>query len=109
MLTRIAAAVMAAGVAAALMSPVFASAHTGDAGPFGPGNRAADHGLISVGLTSDQRLVGFDVRKPSDTWVLGKVSGLQGDTMLVGIDFRVQNAKLYGVGDRGGVYTVPNQ
>ncbi|MFI8515819.1 DUF4394 domain-containing protein [Streptomyces sp. NPDC085460] len=106
MRTRIAAAVMAAGVAAALMSPVFASAHTGDAGPFGPGNRAADHGLISVGLTSDQRLVGFDVRKPSDTWVLGKVSGLRGDTMLVGIDFRVQNGKLYGVGDRGGIYTL---
>ncbi len=32
--------------------------------------------------------------------------GLQGDTKLVGIDFRVQAGKLYGVGDKGGVYTV---
>ncbi|MFF6883745.1 DUF4394 domain-containing protein [Streptomyces sp. NPDC012421] len=97
---------MAVGVAAALMSPVLASAHTGDVGPFGPGNRAAGHGLISVGLTSDQRLVGFDVRKPADTWALGKVSGLRDDTVLVGIDFRVQNGKLYGVGEKGGVYTL---
>ncbi|MFD5770727.1 DUF4394 domain-containing protein [Streptomyces sp. NPDC127049] len=97
---------MAAGVAAALISPVLASAHTGDAGPFGPGHRAARHGLISVGLTSDQRLVGFDVHKPSEPWALGKVSGLRGDTVLVGIDFRVQNGKLYGVGEKGGIYTL---
>ncbi|MFF0558080.1 DUF4394 domain-containing protein [Streptomyces sp. NPDC004266] len=29
--------------------------------------------------------------------------GLSGDTELVGIDLRVQNEKLYGVGDKGGV------
>ncbi|MFE5966255.1 DUF4394 domain-containing protein [Streptomyces sp. NPDC056463] len=62
--------------------------------------------LHAVGLTGDQRLVEFDVRKPSSTWSLGKVSGLSGDTKLVGIDFRVQNEKLYGVGDKGGVYTL---
>ncbi|MFF8414596.1 DUF4394 domain-containing protein [Streptomyces omiyaensis] len=106
MRTRIATTVTAAAVAAALMSPVLASAHTGDASPFGPGNRAAGHSLISVGLTSDQRLVGFDVHKPSETWALGKVSGLRGDTVLVGIDFRVQDGKLYGVGEKGGIYTL---
>ncbi|MGW9068632.1 DUF4394 domain-containing protein [Streptomyces yangpuensis] len=63
-------------------------------------------GLSAIGLTGDQRLVGFDVHKPSKTWSLGRVSGLSGDTRLVGIDFRVQNGKLYGVGDRGGVYTL---
>ncbi|MFE5628519.1 DUF4394 domain-containing protein [Streptomyces sp. NPDC056543] len=62
--------------------------------------------LHAVGLTGDQRLVEFDVCKPSSTWSLGKVSGLSGDTKLVGIDFRVQNEKLYGVGDKGGVYTL---
>ncbi|MER8092776.1 DUF4394 domain-containing protein [Streptomyces goshikiensis] len=69
---------------------------------------AMDHkgGLSAIGLTSDQRLVEFDVNKPSKTWSLGKVSGLSGDTKLVGIDFRVQNEKLYGVGDRGGIYTL---
>ncbi|MFC9818216.1 DUF4394 domain-containing protein [Streptomyces virginiae] len=63
-------------------------------------------GLSAIGLTGDQRLVEFAVNKPSKTWSLGKVSGLSGDTKLVGIDFRVQNEKLYGVGDRGGIYTL---
>ncbi|MFF0484779.1 DUF4394 domain-containing protein [Streptomyces sp. NPDC004435] len=68
---------------------------------------AHDHkALHAIGLTGDQRLVEFDVRKPAKTWSLGKVSGLSGDTRLVGIDFRVQNEKLYGVGDKGGVYTL---
>ncbi|MEV6357879.1 DUF4394 domain-containing protein [Streptomyces hydrogenans] len=62
--------------------------------------------LHAIGLTGDQRLVEFDVHKPARTWSLGKVSGLSGDTRLVGIDFRVQNEKLYGVGDKGGVYTL---
>ncbi|OLZ65462.1 hypothetical protein AVW11_16810 [Streptomyces amritsarensis] len=63
-------------------------------------------GLSAIGLTGDQRLVEFDVDRPSRTWSLGKVSGLRGDTKLVGIDFRVQNEMLYGVGDRGGIYTL---
>ncbi|MFJ3633359.1 DUF4394 domain-containing protein [Streptomyces sp. NPDC090112] len=68
---------------------------------------AHDHkALHAIGLTSDQRLVEFDVNKPSKTWSLGKVSGLSGDSKLVGIDFRVQNEKLYGVGDQGGIYTL---
>ncbi|MFE0577317.1 DUF4394 domain-containing protein [Streptomyces sp. NPDC058874] len=62
--------------------------------------------LHAIGLTSDQRLVEFDAHRPDKTWPLGKVSGLSGDTKLVGIDFRVQNEKLYGVGDRGGIYTL---
>ncbi|WND39649.1 DUF4394 domain-containing protein [Streptomyces sp. BB1-1-1] len=73
-----------------------------------PGTPAASQhrGLTAVGLTSDQRLVEFKVDEPAKTWSLGKVSGLSGDTRLVGIDFRVQNERLYGVGDKGGVYTL---
>ncbi|MFC9730799.1 DUF4394 domain-containing protein [Streptomyces roseolus] len=68
---------------------------------------AHDHkALHAIGLTGDQRLVEFDVRKPSKSWSLGKVAGLSGDTKLVGIDFRVQDEKLYGVGNKGGVYTL---
>ncbi|MEU6314760.1 DUF4394 domain-containing protein [Streptomyces sp. NPDC047014] len=63
-------------------------------------------GLSAIGLTGDQRLVEFDVNAPSKTWSLGKVSGLRGDSKLVGIDFRVQNERLYGVGDKGGIYTL---
>ncbi|MFJ8563274.1 DUF4394 domain-containing protein [Streptomyces sp. NPDC093514] len=69
---------------------------------------AHDHrtGLHAIGLTQDQRLVEFGVDKPSTIWSLGRVTGLAGDTKLVGIDFRVQNEMLYGVGDRGGIYTL---
>ncbi|WP_210574319.1 DUF4394 domain-containing protein [Streptomyces sp. GESEQ-4] len=62
--------------------------------------------LTAIGLTADQRLVSFRTDRPDRVLPLGKVHGLQGDTKLVGIDYRVQNGKLYGVGDRGGVYTV---
>ena len=34
------------------------------------------------------------------------VTGLTGDTSLVGIDYRVQNARMYGVGNAGGLYIV---
>ncbi|MGW6263731.1 DUF4394 domain-containing protein, partial [Streptomyces sp. NPDC055085] len=71
----------------------------------GPALAASDNpttpyrsGLSAVGLTGDQRLVEFDVRRPAGARSLGKVSGLAGDTRLVGIDFRVQNERLYGVG-----------
>ncbi|WP_411070236.1 DUF4394 domain-containing protein [Streptomyces sp. cmx-4-25] len=101
--------VAAAAVAASLLTPVLASANAGGADSFEPRDRAAHHALIGVGLTSDQRLVGFGVRNPADTWSLGKITGLKGDGRLVGIDFRVQNGKLYGVGDKGGVYTLSDK
>ncbi|MBC9716169.1 DUF4394 domain-containing protein [Streptomyces sp. TRM66268-LWL] len=63
-------------------------------------------GPRAVGLTFDQRLVAFRTDQPGKAVVLGKVDGLQGDTSLIGIDYRVQDKKLYAVGDRGGVYTV---
>ena len=63
--------------------------------------------LTILGLTPDQRLVRFkecSAARPRD---IGKVTGLQSpDTGLVGIDFRVQDGKLYGVGNGGGIYTV---
>lgn len=62
--------------------------------------------LTAVGLTDDQRLVSFRVDRPDRTLPLGKVGGLKGDSRLVGIDYRVQNGKLYGVGDKGGIYTI---
>ncbi|MFE0804073.1 DUF4394 domain-containing protein [Streptomyces sp. NPDC058812] len=73
-----------------------------------PGTPAASshRELTAIGLTSDQRLVEFNVDKPAKAWSLGKVSGLSRDTRLVGIDFRVQNERLYGVGDKGGIYTL---
>jgi len=74
------------------------------------GNRAdftSGPELSIIGLTSDQRLVRFQECSPRQVQAVGRVSGLQApDTGLVGIDFRVQDGQLYGVGNGGGVYTL---
>ncbi|MGH6920636.1 MAG: DUF4394 domain-containing protein [Geminicoccaceae bacterium] len=63
--------------------------------------------LTVFGLTSDQRLVKFEECNPRRLRKVGAVSGLQDDdTVLVGIDFRVQDRELYGLGDGGGIYTI---
>lgn len=63
--------------------------------------------LQVVGLTSDNRLICFNENSPGDARAIGFVSNLsQGDTALVGIDFRVQDGRLYGVGDKGGIYSI---
>ena len=63
--------------------------------------------LQVIGLTSDQRLVAFRACKPGKLREIGPVSGLGGaDSTLVGIDFRVKDGLLYGVGNGGGVYTL---
>jgi uncharacterized protein DUF4394 len=64
-------------------------------------------GLKVIGLTADGRLVRFRVGFPSFTRDIGEVKGLVSpDTALIGIDFRVQDGLLYGVGNGGGVYTI---
>ncbi len=63
--------------------------------------------VTAYGLTTDQRLVRFNTRFPRATLNIGNISGLQApDTALVGIDFRVQDRRLYGLGDGGGIYTL---
>jgi len=63
--------------------------------------------LKVIGLTDDGRLVKFRSDKPSGSQEIGFVTGLVGnDVALVGIDFRVQDGLLYGVGNGGGVYTI---
>jgi hypothetical protein len=70
------------------------------------GARRDRRGLQVVGLTTDGRLVRFDAATPGRTRSIGKVKGLAGDRSLVGVDYRVQDGKLYGVGDAGGIYTI---
>jgi Domain of unknown function (DUF4394) len=61
--------------------------------------------LNVVGLTRDQRLVCFNERNPGKATNIGVVSGLSGgDTALIGMDYRVQDNMLYGVGNAGGIY-----
>ena len=68
--------------------------------------QAAPSRLLGVTLyESGTRLGRFDTAKPSGmTAIGGAITGLAGDVRLVGIDRRVQNGKLYGVGNQGGIY-----
>ena len=67
--------------------------------------KVAGRGLSVIGLTADQRLICFKDSRPSVSSTIGKITGLaNGETTLIGIDFRVQDGNLYGVGNAGGVY-----
>ena len=58
------------------------------------------------GLTGGKTLVSVRGDDPDKVRNIGNISGLQGDTKVVGIDFRVQDGKLHAVGDKGGIYTI---
>jgi len=63
--------------------------------------------LTILALTADQRLLRFRECNPTKADQIGSVYGLQApDYILVGIDFRVQDGMLYGVGNGGGIYTI---
>ena len=85
---------------------VTALAPSSAAGAVTDGSSADRMQLRAIGLTPNGRLISFHVADPSGATKIGKVSGLEVDTRLVGIDFRVQNGMLYGLGDHGGVYTL---
>jgi hypothetical protein len=107
MRTPITASLLAAAVAATL-SGCALPADPPAAAPLPAPITAAPQGrpiLPIVGLVGDTELVGFS----TDDVILRDrraVTGLDGDARLVGIDYRVQDRKLYGVGDAGGVYTI---
>lgn len=61
----------------------------------------------ALGLSADgTSLSVFRLNNPGNDRRLGTIRGLTGDTALIGIDFRVQDRKFYGVGNAGGVYTL---
>ena len=82
-------------------TPAALAAPVGD-----PSRPAATAPVDAVGLVDGTSLVRFTT---ADTTVTGEpatVSGLDGDTRLIGVDYRVQDGKLYGVGDEGGLYSI---
>jgi hypothetical protein len=97
-----------AAVVAATLSGCALPADPPTAAPLPAPITAAPQGrpiLPVVGLVGGTELVGFS----TDDVILRDrraVTGLDGDARLVGIDYRVQDGKLYGVGDAGGVYTI---
>lgn len=67
-------------------------------------------GLRAVGLAgAGTELVVFRTDAPGDARSLGPLAGLDGDTALIGIDYRPHTARLYGVGDSGGVYLIDDR
>ena len=89
-------------IAALALAPSFAAAAATT-----PNCAAANSSgsLNVVGITGDSRLICFNEFSPGDAVTIGYTFGLTGgDNRLVGIDFRVQDGGLYGVGNAGGVY-----
>ncbi len=102
-MSRTRTAVVAGALSAALAVPFLpAGSSAATATSWSP----SKHGKVAVGLVDGDTLVRFSTNRPDKVRVLGRISGLQGDTTLVGIDYRVQNHRLYAVGDAGGVYTL---
>ncbi|MFK4222527.1 DUF4394 domain-containing protein [Streptomyces sp. NPDC019890] len=63
--------------------------------------------LRAFGISSDGTLMAtFTTDRPQVLDWVRAVTGLSDDTALIGIDFRVQNALMYGVGNQGGIYTI---
>ncbi|MGP4002221.1 DUF4394 domain-containing protein [Streptomyces sp. 8N706] len=63
--------------------------------------------LRAFGISSDGTLMAtFTTDRPQVLDWVRVVTGLSGDTALIGIDFRVQNGLMYGVGNQGGIYTI---
>jgi hypothetical protein len=91
---------VAALVVTAAAVPAAASGPTAKEG----GSSSSPH--RAVGLVGGNQLVTFSTRDPRRSGPIGTVTGLQQDTRLVGIDVRVQDGKLYGVGERGGIYVL---
>ncbi|TLQ47920.1 DUF4394 domain-containing protein [Streptomyces marianii] len=67
----------------------------------------AGPGLRAFGISGDGTLMAtFTTDRPQVLDWVRVVTGLSGDTSLIGIDFRVQNGLMYGVGNKGGIYTI---
>ena len=64
--------------------------------------------LKVIGLTANNELISFTTSAPRLTSrLIGTVAGTRAaDSVIVGIDYRVQDGKLYAVGRGGGVYTI---
>ncbi|TYB44852.1 DUF4394 domain-containing protein [Actinomadura chibensis] len=73
-----------------------------------PGSGSAQNArLQAFGISSDGTLVAaFKTDAPQVLDWVRTPTGLVTDTSLIGIDFRVQDGKLYVVGNYGGIYTV---
>jgi hypothetical protein len=71
------------------------------------GASAAATSLMAYGIAGNGTLMlQFWTGTPQQNDWVRRITGLSGDTAVVGIDFRVQDGKLYAVGNKGGIYTI---
>jgi hypothetical protein len=93
-------------VAAATAGAMGIAASPAAAAPAAPAQIAATPHLSAFGISPDGTLMAsFWTDTPQVLNWFQAIQGLVGDTTIVGIDFRVQDGKLYGVGNKGGIYT----
>lgn len=63
--------------------------------------------LLAYGITADGlTMASFYTDTPGTLNWVQDVTGLSGDTRLVGVDQQVQNGLMYGLGEQGGIYTI---
>jgi hypothetical protein len=68
---------------------------------------AAVPSLLAYGIAGNGTLMlQFWTATPEQNDWVRRISGLSGDTAVIGVDFRVQDGKLYAVGNKGGIYTI---
>lgn len=104
---RIAAAVAVASATTALTVSAPGSSSAAPSALASTTTTATAAGLRAFGITGDGTLMAmFRTDNPKVLDWVRLVTGLSGDTELVGIDFRVQNGLMYGLGDKGGIYTI---
>lgn len=74
----------------------------------GTGSSAASApALQAYGIAgSGTLMLSFRTDNPERNDWVKRITGLAGDSAVVGIDFRVQDGKLYAVGNKGGIYTI---
>jgi hypothetical protein len=71
------------------------------------GSRGSDLDVVAV--TADGRLIEFESDDPGDADTIGKITGLAGDTAILGIDYRPATGELVGLGNAGGIYAISDR
>jgi hypothetical protein len=91
------------GAAAAAVAISLAAAVIGGGGS----SVAQPSGLRAFGISADGTLMAtFTTDNPLELNWVREIQGFSGDTIAIGLDFRVQDGLMYLVGNKGGIYTV---
>jgi hypothetical protein len=100
MRTRIKKTLAAAAAVAVTATAVIVGSSSG-------GASAAAYSLMAYGIAGNGTLMlQFWTATPEQNDWVRRITGLSGDTAVIGVDFRVQDGKLYAVGNKGGIYTI---